>query len=96
MSSARLKKIHYQSWHRGTKENDLILGRFADEFLEKLSPEELDDFETLLFLPDDVLFKHIVSQDSNSSTTIQSKVLEMIKNFHHLCHTIKDDTKTTS
>lgn len=36
-----LKKLTHQSWHRGTRENDLLLGLFADEVLPTLSREEL-------------------------------------------------------
>ena len=27
------KKLIYQSWHRGMRENDFLLGAFADAFL---------------------------------------------------------------
>jgi antitoxin CptB len=44
----RIKRLRYQSWHRGWKETDLILGRFADDNLPKMSSETLDVFERLL------------------------------------------------
>lgn len=44
----RLKRLRYRSWHRGWKETDLILGRFADDNLEKMSAETIDVFEQLL------------------------------------------------
>ena len=31
-----LNKLHYRSWHRGTKESDLFLGKFFDKYGEKL------------------------------------------------------------
>jgi len=42
------KRLHYRAWHRGTKESDLLLGRFADAHLGNMSAEELADFETIL------------------------------------------------
>ena len=42
------KKLLYQSQHRGTKENDLILARFAEHRLHTLSSGELDLYESLL------------------------------------------------
>ena len=42
------KKLSIRSWRRGTKELDLILGRFSDENLVKLDMSELDLFEQLL------------------------------------------------
>jgi antitoxin CptB len=46
------KKLHFRSWHRGTRELDLILGPFADAAVESLDAAELDDYERLLDLQD--------------------------------------------
>ena len=35
----------YRACHRGTREMDLLLGRFADTHIEKLSERDLADFE---------------------------------------------------
>ncbi|SFK32121.1 succinate dehydrogenase assembly factor 2 [Methylocapsa palsarum] len=45
---ARRRRVKFRSWHRGMLETDLLLGRFADAEIEKLSESELDDFEALL------------------------------------------------
>ncbi|VTZ22498.1 conserved hypothetical protein [Methylocella tundrae] len=45
---ARRRRIKFRSWHRGMLETDLLLGRFADAEVERLSENELDDFEALL------------------------------------------------
>tara|TARA_Y100001968_G_scaffold289173_1_gene292021 strand:+ start:157 stop:408 length:252 start_codon:yes stop_codon:yes gene_type:complete len=42
------KKLSIRSWRRGTKELDLILGRFSDKNLVKLDMAELDLYEQLL------------------------------------------------
>lgn len=44
----RLKMLRYRSWHRGWKETDLILGRFADENLAKMDDATIDIYEQLL------------------------------------------------
>jgi len=44
----RLKRLRFRAWHRGTREADLLLGRFADAKLDRLTPSELDEFERLL------------------------------------------------
>jgi len=44
----RLKRLKMRSWRRGTKEMDLILGRFADTALAGLDAAALDDYECLL------------------------------------------------
>ena len=48
----RRRRATYRAWHRGTKEMDWMLGRFADSALGAMSPETLGCFERLLALPD--------------------------------------------
>ena len=43
----RRRRLLFRSWHRGTREMDLIMGRFADAHIGALSDAELDDFERL-------------------------------------------------
>ena len=48
---ARRRRLLFRSWHRGTREADLIMGRFADAHIEGLSDAELDEYEHLLDCP---------------------------------------------
>jgi antitoxin CptB len=48
----RRRRLHFRVWHRGMREVDLILGRFADAHLAELDEAELSSFEALLGLPD--------------------------------------------
>ena len=58
-SENRLKRMRYRAWHRGIKEMDLILGRFADETLDSLSDDDLDQFEGLLEVGDQQFYRWI-------------------------------------
>ena len=40
-----LKKLLFKASHRGTKEMDIILGKFAETNLETLDSENLKKFE---------------------------------------------------
>jgi antitoxin CptB len=53
---ARLKRLRMRAWRRGTKEMDLILGPFADAYLEGMSQEALDLFEAVLSENDQNLY----------------------------------------
>lgn len=44
----RLKRLRFRSWHRGTKEADLMIGGFFDTHGATWSAAELDWFEELL------------------------------------------------
>jgi len=48
----RRRKLLFRCWHRGMREMDLIMGRFADSSLAELSDDELADLERLIELPD--------------------------------------------
>jgi antitoxin CptB len=52
----RRRKLLFRSWHRGTREMDLVMGRFADAWLGRLSDAELGDFEQLIEVPDPELY----------------------------------------
>ena len=58
----RLKRLKFRSWHRGTQEMDLLLGRFADAELATLSDGDLDLYETLLFEDDQDLYAWITGE----------------------------------
>ena len=48
----RRRKLLFRAWHRGLREVDLILGRFADGNIETLTEAELTEFEGLMDVPD--------------------------------------------
>jgi antitoxin CptB len=52
----RRKRLLFRCWHRGTREMDLILGRFADAEIAGLTDDELANLETLIELPDPDLY----------------------------------------
>ena len=47
----RRRRLLFRSWHRGIREVDLVLGRFADAALADMSDAELDDYEAVLDVP---------------------------------------------
>ncbi|HET7714483.1 MAG TPA: succinate dehydrogenase assembly factor 2 [Bauldia sp.] len=48
----RRRRLRFRAWHRGIRETDLIMGRFADAYIETFTVEEMADFERLLEIPD--------------------------------------------
>ena len=48
----RRKRAIYRAHHRGTKELDLILGRYAKEYVPAMDETRLTLFEHLISLPD--------------------------------------------
>lgn len=48
----RRKRALYRASHRGTRELDIILGRFAENYVPQMDDASLTAFEQLLALPD--------------------------------------------
>ena len=58
----RRKRLLFRSWHRGTREADLILGSFAEAYLARFDDDQLDRYERLLECPDPDLFDWIAGR----------------------------------
>jgi succinate dehydrogenase flavin-adding protein (antitoxin of CptAB toxin-antitoxin module) len=59
MTDFMRKKLLYMSTHRGCKEMDIILGKFAESELNSLTDEEITTYKKLLELSDDILYNAI-------------------------------------
>jgi antitoxin CptB len=58
----RRKRLLFRSWHRGTKETDLLLGSFAEQHLAGFTMEQLDRYEALLERDDGDLYDWITGR----------------------------------
>ncbi len=47
-TEARLKRLKFRAWHRGTRESDFTMGCFFDRFSPKWGEAEIAWFEALL------------------------------------------------
>jgi antitoxin CptB len=79
--AVRRRKIRFRSWHRGMREMDLIMGRFADAFIDTMGPEELDEYERLMEMPDPELFACVLA-DEPPSADLDSPMLRRLRAFH--------------
>lgn len=74
----RRKRALFRAWHRGTREMDLLLGRFADAYMEELSEPDLTDFEALMEVPDRDLFAWVTAQEpvaANYDTQVYAAIV---------------------
>ncbi|HEY0902215.1 MAG TPA: succinate dehydrogenase assembly factor 2 [Micavibrio sp.] len=53
------KRLIFRSWHRGTREMDLIMGSFADQNVPGFDEAALQAYESLLETPDPDLYNWI-------------------------------------
>ncbi len=52
----RRRRLLFRSWRRGTREMDLILGRFAEAAIGELTAVEIVEFERLADVADPELY----------------------------------------
>ena len=71
------KRLLIRSWRRGTKELDLILGKFSNNNVSKLEMTELDLYEQLLSNDDYVIYNWLFGKE------------EIPKNFYTLIKQIQ-------
>jgi antitoxin CptB len=76
----RRKRLLFRCWHRGTREMDLILGRFADTTIASLSDDELAELEQLIEIPDPDLYAAL-SGDRPLASQYAGPLFERIKAF---------------
>jgi antitoxin CptB len=79
--AVRRRKLKFRSWHRGMREMDLIMGRFADAFVDAMGPEELDEYERLMEMPDPDLFACVLAEGPPSAD-LDSPMLRRLRAFH--------------
>ena len=81
----RRKRLLFRCWHRGTREMDLILGRFADAEIANLSDDELAELEHLMDVPDPDLYAALTGNPPLAPSFANS-VFERIKSFRPADH----------
>jgi antitoxin CptB len=76
----RRKRLRFRSWHRGTREMDLILGRFADAHIAAMSPAQLDRYAALLENSDPDIYEWVVGRAAPPQAA-DTDVLELLRQF---------------
>ena len=59
-SDKRRERLRFRSWHRGTREMDLLMGRFADACLATLDEAALRHYESILAYNDLDVYNWII------------------------------------
>ena len=77
----RRRKILFRAWHRGMREMDLIMGRFADAQIGALTEAELDEFERLIEVLDRDLLSWVTGE-AQVPENYDSDVFRQLKAFH--------------
>jgi antitoxin CptB len=77
----RRKRLAFRAWHRGTRELDLIVGRFADSVVPTLADPALAEFEALIEVSDPDLYDWIVGA-SPPPAAYDTETFRRLRAFH--------------
>ena len=61
--SIKRKQLIFRSWHRGTREIDLLLGKFADAHIPQFDAQQLAAYERFLNNSDPDIFNWITGHE---------------------------------
>lgn len=81
---ARRRRAAYRAAHRGSKEMDALIGRYADARLSDLDGERLNAFERLLSIPDPTLQAWIFADAASAGPGEFAAIVSDIRAFHGL------------
>ena len=79
----RRRRALYRAKHRGTKEMDWLLGRYAEARLGAMPETELGAFEPLLALPDPELQVWLMTGTGYAGSAF-APLIDQIRSFHGL------------
>jgi len=77
----RKKRLKYQSWHRGCKETDVILGHFCDVYLEAMDDHALNEFEAILNEDDADLYRWLTGEQPVPEDLLSNATLQRLLQF---------------
>lgn len=78
----RRKRLRFRSWHRGTREMDLLVGSFADRHLQGFDTAQLDRYEALLLEPDPDLYNWMIGA-AEPPPELDHDVMKLIRDFKY-------------
>lgn len=77
----RRRKLLFRAWHRGMREMDLIMGRFADTAIGDFTERELAEFEELIEQPDRELLAWITGE-TDVPTVHDTSLFRRLRDFN--------------
>jgi len=77
----RRRRALWRATHRGSKEMDFLLGRFAEQSLDGMNAAEIAVFERLIEAPDPAIESCVLEGYSLGETDLD-ELIERLRRFH--------------
>jgi len=80
-AEARRKRVLFRCHHTGMKENDLLIGTFADRHLPDLSDADVEWLEWLLLTHDDIDLYNWITGREPCPAALEHPVMRSLASF---------------
>lgn len=77
----RRRRVLYRATHRGSKELDFLLGRFAEQTIETMTAAEVCIFERLIQIPDPDIAVSLFEGNSLGNAALD-ELMQRLRRFH--------------
>jgi len=71
------KRLTFRAWHRGTREMDLLIGSFAEKYINEFEAADLVIFEEILVNNDPDVYDWIIGRQIPPAE-LKSRVLDLL------------------
>ena len=76
-----LNKLEYRSWHRGTREADLFLGKFFEYYKFKFNKNDIVLYDSFLSLINDNDLLLFVKGEKSWPDSMPSKIIKLLEEY---------------
>ena len=74
------KQIIYRATHRGSKEMDILLGKFVKKYISDLNTDDLKNLNEIMTIDDDLIYDWYFNRINNKKIA-NNRVSQKLRNF---------------
>ena len=74
------KQIIYRATHRGSKEMDILLGKFVKKYISELNTNDLKKLNEIITVDDDLIYDWYFNRINNKKID-DNKISQKLRNF---------------
>jgi len=74
------KQIIYRATHRGSKEMDILLGKFVKKYISDLNTNDLKKLNEIMIVEDDLIYDWYFNRINNKKIE-DNKISQKLRNF---------------
>ena len=78
---AKRRRLLFRAWHRGIKEMDIVMGRFADAHIATFTDDDMEALELLMTVPDQQLLACVLGAEA-PEPEFDTPMFHRLRDFH--------------